>query len=159
MTIVNVQQETPRQDVVATLLRQSDALAAALYPGEYRRALYPETLAAPGIQVFVARTPAGAAAGCCALFDQGDGTGELKRMIVDASFRNQGVESALLRAVEDAAQAMGLQVIQMEVGVRNTDGQALYRRGGYQLRGPFGTYKPSPISLFFKKSLILAAEA
>lgn len=154
-----VAQETSRQEVVAELLRQSDVLAAALYPGEYRRPLNPETLAAPSIQVFVARTESGVAAGCCALFDLGNGTGELKRMIVDPAFRNQGVGSALLRAIEDAARANGLRTIQMEVGLRNTDGQTLYRRAGYQPRGPFGAYKPSPISLFFEKSLTLTPES
>jgi putative acetyltransferase len=39
----------------------------------------------------------------------------------------------------------------MEVGIRNTEGQALYRKAGYGERAPFGSYRPSPISLFFEK--------
>ena len=154
--MVTVQEETPRQAEVAALLRQSDALAAELYPNAYRRPLNPDTLDAPGIHLFVARTGAGLAAGCCALFDAGDGTGELKRMFVDTRFRGLGVGAALLHALEAAARAKGIHLIQMEVGVRNTDGQALYRRAGYQERGPFGNYQASPISLFFEKRLLPA---
>jgi putative acetyltransferase len=151
--VLTVQEESSRQQDVAALLRQSDAVAASLYPNAYRRPLNPETLAMPGISVFVARTEDGAAAGCCALFDLGDGSAELKRMIVDDRFRRRGVGQALLQAVETAAPRKGINRVLMEVGIRNTDGQALYRRAGFRERGPFGTYDASPISLFFEKTL------
>lgn len=151
--MLTVQEESSRQEEVATLLRQSDALAALLYPNAYRRPLNPDTLDAPGIFVFVARTDDRVAAACCALFDLGDGTAELKRMIVDEGFRRRGIGKTLLHAVEAAARSKGIHRIQMEVGIRNTDGQALYRQAGYRERRPFGSYKPSPVSLFFEKSL------
>lgn len=148
-----VREESPQQEEVAALLRESDAVAAALYPGAYRRPLNPETLSAPGIHLFVARGEDGIAAGCCALFEGGDGTAELKRMIIGAGFRGRGAGAALLRGVEEAAPQLGIRLIRMEVGIRNTDGQALYRRAGYRERGPFGTYQASPISLFLEKDL------
>ena len=40
-----------------------------------------------------------------------------------------------------------------EVGVRNTEAQALYRRTGYMVRDEFPPYRPSPISLFMEKRL------
>ena len=147
-----VAEESPLQPEIASLLRQSDALAAELYPGEYRRAIVPETLSAPGITVFVARIE-GLAAGCCVLLDGGDGTAELKRMIVAAHFRRRGVGALLLDAAEAAASARGIDAIRLEVGVRNGDGYALYRRAGYVERGPFGAYEPSPISRFLEKKL------
>ncbi len=147
-----IREETSRQDAVAELLRQSDALAALLYPGAYRRPLDPDALAVPGIRLFVARQD-GLVAGCCALFEQPDGTAELKRMIVDEAFRHQGVGMALLRAVERAAVAMDIRCVRMEVGIRNTGGQAPYRRLGYRDREPFGSYQPSSISLFLEKVL------
>jgi putative acetyltransferase len=147
-----VREETPRQEDAARLLRQSDALAALLYPGEYRRPLNPETLAAPGIHFFVARKDA-VAAGCCALFECNEATAELKRMFVDEKFRHQGIAAALLEAAEQTARDRGITLIQMEVGIRNTGGYALYLRSGYQPRGPFGSYQPSPISRFLEKPL------
>lgn len=150
---LSVKVESPRQGDVEALLQLSDAVAASLYPGEYRRPLNPDTLSAPHISLFVARTDDLAAAGCCALFDGDDGTAELKRMIVDQRLRQRGVGKALLQAVEVAASSNGIHLILMEVGTRNTDGQNLYRSAGYRERGPFGSYKPSPISLFFEKAI------
>jgi putative acetyltransferase len=156
--MVSVRVETARQDNVAALLRQSDDVAALLYPGEYRRKLDPDALVGPGIHVLVAREGS-VAVGCCALIDRGDGTAELKRMIVDAPARHQGVGTALMRAVETEAAKLGVGLIRMEVGIRNTDGQALYRRAGFTERGPFTPHKVSPISLFFEKVLGDPAEA
>jgi putative acetyltransferase len=48
-------------------------------------------------------------------------------MIVDEQARHQGVGMALLQAVEVVASILGIHLIQMEVGVRNTDGQTLSR--------------------------------
>ncbi|SDR57224.1 putative acetyltransferase [Rhizobiales bacterium GAS113] len=151
--VLTVREESSRQDEVASLLQQSDANAALLYPNEHRRPLNSEALAAPGIRLFIARTVDLVAAGCCALFDRGDGRAELKRMIVDERFRQQGVGTALLRAVETTAMAAGIHLIHMEVGIKNTCGHAPYRRAGYKERGPFGSYKPSPVGVFFEKSL------
>lgn len=150
--MVSVREETLRRDDIASLPRQSDDLAALPYPDEYRRKLDPEALAAPGIHVLVARNGP-LAVGCRALIERGDGTAELKRMIVDARARNQGVGTALIWAVEATAVRLGLHRILMEVGVRNTDGQALCRWAGVTERGPFAPYETSPISLFFEKPL------
>ncbi len=149
---LSVDRETPLHEDVAALLFESDALAAKLYPGEYRRPIVPETLTAPGIVFFVARVD-GIVAGCCALFEGGDGVAELKRMIVGAKFRRRGVGMALLQAAEEVAPTLSIRSIRIEVGVRNVDGQALYRRAGYREWGPFEPYRLSPISLFFEKTL------
>ncbi|MBS7812418.1 GNAT family N-acetyltransferase [Roseococcus pinisoli] len=150
--MIAVQEESPRQEAVADLLRQSDAVAARLYPDMPRRALNPETVGAPGIRLLMARLE-GAAAGCCLLLDHEEGIAELKRMIVGEGFRGRGVGIALLHGAEAAARASGIRALRLEVGIRNTEGQALYRRAGYGERGPFGTYRPSPISLFLGKTL------
>lgn len=150
--MVTVRQETPLQPEIAQLLQESDALAAVLYPGAYRRPLDPAALDKPDIRLFVARCH-GTAVGCCALMEMGDGAAELKRMIVSAEARGRGAGFALLSGAEQSAVAAGLSWIRMEVGTRNIDGQSLYRRAGYVERGPFGTYQPSPISLFFEKKL------
>lgn len=74
-------------------------------------------------------------------------------MIVHQRFRGQGVGKALVHAAEAVALSKGIHRILMEVGTKNTDGQRLYRRMEYQERGPFGSYKPLPISLFFEKTI------
>lgn len=149
---VTVAVETPRQPEVAALLALSDAIAAELYPGEPRRALNPGTLDAPGIHLLVARRN-GAAAGCCALFEGPEGTAELKRMVAEPSHQGQGVGHALLEGAEALARELGITRMQIEVGTRNTAGEALYRRAGNRDRAPFGGYRASPISRFLEKPL------
>jgi len=156
MEALVVKVEDPRQDEgIAALLRQSDTVAARLYPDEYRRPITPDVLAKPDTCVLVARRVADRAViGCCALFKRGDGTAELKRMIVDEGVRGQGVGAALLRTAEaEAAGRLGARTVLLEVGVRNTEAQALYRRAGYKPRGPFPPYQSSPISLFLERHL------
>lgn len=150
--MIAVRVETPLQEAVAALLRQSDAVAAALYPGAYRRAIDPGGLAVPSAHVLVARVD-GIAAGCCALFEQGEATAELKRMIVDDAFRRRGIGEALLRAAEAEALRLGIATLRLEVGTRNEAAHAMYLRAGFTPRGPFGTYAASPISRFLEKPL------
>jgi putative acetyltransferase len=137
---------------VASLLEQSDAVAARLYPGEIRRRITPQSLAKPGVHVVMARH-AGKAVALCVLFDRGDGAMELKRMIVDEQVQGKGVGMALLRGAEGEALRLGAHTILLEVGIRNTGGQALYRRAGYQLSTAFPPYEASPLSLFMRRSL------
>lgn len=146
---MTVGEESPLQDEVAALLRQSDAVASRLYPGEFRQPVTPEALDKPGTHVVVVRRGA-TAAGCCAVFDRGDGTAELKRMIVDEAARGQGVGAALLAGAETVARRIGAHTMVLEVGVRNTEAQALYRRAGYGPRDPFPPYQATPISLFLE---------
>ena len=109
MTGLTVSVETPRQPDVLDLLRRSDACSASLYPAESRKPIGVEALSAPGVHVLVARL-GGAAVGCCALIEQGGGTGELKRMIVDEGARQRGSGRALLTAVEAAAVRAGVRL-------------------------------------------------
>ncbi len=93
MNRISVNVEGPRQAEVSSLLAQSDAVAEVLYPGEFRRSITAESLAKPDTYVLVARR-AGTAVGLCVLFDRGDRTMELKRMIVERKSRPCGLEHA-----------------------------------------------------------------
>jgi putative acetyltransferase len=148
--MIKVAVESPHQDEVAALLSQSDAVAAALYPGAFRRAITPASLDATGISLFVARS-AGHAIGCCALFDRGDGTAEIKRMIVDEAHRGSGAGAALLAALEAEAAQRGIRTLLLEVGIRNVAAYALYCRAGFTPRAAFAPYKADPVSRFLAK--------
>jgi putative acetyltransferase len=152
METVLVEVESPLQPEVASLLAQSDAVAIRLYPGAYRRPITPEILANPGTQALVARL-AGAAVGLCVVFERGDGTVEVKRMIVDQGTRGRGVGAALLWNAHAQARRLGAHTALLEVGVRNTEAQALYWRAGYRPCEPFPPYEKSPISLFMELRL------
>lgn len=95
----------------------------------------------------------GAAVGLCVLFDRGDGSAELKRMVVDAGSRDGGVGMALLRGAEAEAARLGAGVVLLEVGTRNVEAQRLYRRGGYEACEAFPPYVQTAISLFMRRVL------
>lgn len=152
MNRISVEVEPPLQGEVSALLAQSDAVAAALYPGAFRRAITAASLAHPDTQVVVARR-AGKAVGLCVLFDRGDRSMELKRMIVDPEARGAGVGRALLQGAEAVALKGGAELMLLEVGIYNTDAQQLYRRGGYQPCEAFPPYRQTPISLFMRRRL------
>jgi putative acetyltransferase len=135
---------------VSELLAQSDAVAARLYPGEYRCPIDGQYLARAATHVLLARLD-GIAVGLCVVFDRDDKTVEIKRMIVAYKARGKGIGSALLEAAYAHAIDLGACAVMLEVGTRNIEAQALYRSAGYLPRAPFPPYTASPISLFMKK--------
>lgn len=154
---ITVAIDSPDQTAVATRLQMSDAIAARLYPGAFRQPLNPATLSRPDITLFVARDAAGQALGCAALLDRGDGTAELKRMIVDPDHAGQGVGRHLVTAILQSARARNLHTVLLEVGIRNVEARRLYERAGFADRGPFGGYKQTPIATFMEIALDQAA--
>jgi putative acetyltransferase len=50
-------------------------------------------------------------------------------------------------------------LMQLETGIRQSEAIALYRKFGYVERGPFGAYRPDPLSLFIEKKLPLCGRA
>jgi putative acetyltransferase len=144
--------ETADQDDVLELLRMSDAFSQSLYPPASRHPLDVEAIAAPNVKFFVARRD-GKAVGCGALVVREHGRAELKRMFVDRSARGQGIGTAILEALEEAAGKADVTRLQLETGVDNHDAVVLYRRHGYHERGPFGSYAADPLSIFMEKAL------
>jgi putative acetyltransferase len=155
--MLSIAPETPDQDAVLALLEKSDAFSKALYPPESNHLIDVDALSAPNVRFFVARV-AGEAVGCGALVLDGGGQAELKRMFVDTSVRGQGVGRELLRALEDAARREVVSLIQLETGVNNYEALSLYRRFGYRERGPFGSYRADPLSVFMEKRLALRGQ-
>jgi putative acetyltransferase len=152
--MVSIALEAPHQDAVLALLEKSDALSQALYPPESNHLIDVDTLSATNVRFYVARL-SGEAVGCGALVLGSAGQAELKRMFVDPSARGHGVGWALLRALEDTAGREAVRLIQLETGVSNHEALRLYRRSGYRERGPFGSYRADPLSVFMEKGLAL----
>jgi putative acetyltransferase len=150
--MVVVAPESPQQEEVLVLLRQSDAHAQALYPPESNHLMDVDALAAPNVRFFVARID-GKAVGCGALVLGRAGKAELKRMFVDPKARGRGVGRAVLQAIETAAAAESVRAIRLETGIRSHEALALYRRSGYRERGPFGAYNSDPLSVFMQKNV------
>lgn len=146
-----IARETPNQPEVHVLLAAADAYAQSLYPPESNHLLELAALLAPSVTFLVARDAAGAI-GCGAVVRH-DGWFEIKRMFVATAARGRGVGRALLERLQSEAQARGGRLLRLETGVRQPEAIGLYRKSGFAEIGPFGTYRPDPLSLFFEKHL------
>lgn len=81
--------------------------------------------------------------------------GEIKSMHTARSRRREGVGSAMLAHIIDAARAMGLARLSLETGSADYFVAAceLYRRHGFVECPPFGEYVVDPNSVFMSRTL------
>ena len=149
--MLTVARESPLQKEIGALIAALDAQMSALYPPEDNYLLSPETLAVDNVLFFVARL-SGRAVGCGALVVE-DGWGEIKRMYVAPWTRRRGIGRALLAALEEAARARRLSVLQLETGNLQAEAIALYEGCGYRLCAPFADYGASRTSVYLRKDL------
>jgi putative acetyltransferase len=150
--LVTIAAEPASQPEVGALLVQSDAYMASLYPPESNHLVDFATLMQPNVRFLVARCE-GRAIGCGALVVAGDGSAEIKRMLVLPEARGRNVGRRILERLEDAARAAGVTVIRLETGVHQPEAIGLYRAAGFVEIGPFGSYVSDPLSLFMEKRL------
>jgi putative acetyltransferase len=144
--------ESPDQPEIAALLAASDAYMASLYPAESNHLLDVASLQRPEVTFIVARLE-GKAVGCGAVVDSREGWAEVKRMFVSPAARGQKVGRQLMDKIEAIAAARGAAVLRLETGGEQPEALELYRRSGFVEIGPFGKYKPDPLSIFMEKPL------
>jgi len=150
--MVNIEFESPDQPEVIALIAELDAYQDRLYPPESRHALDLAALRQAHVLFAVARDAAGRAVGCGAVV-LGSAYGELKRMFVSPACRGQGLARRLLAALEAAALARGCAQLKLETGPFQPEALAFYAALGYTCRGPFGSYRDDPLSVFMQKRL------
>jgi putative acetyltransferase len=139
-----------RPDVEA-LLREARALMAELYPPESCHGLDLGAYERPGVTLFVARA-GGVALGCGAFQLHDDGSAEVKSMFVASGARGRGVGRRVLEAIEAAVRGR-VTVLRLETGIRQLAAIRLYEAAGFRCRGPFGSYRDDPLSVFMEKAL------
>ena len=144
-----IERGDPRE--ARTLLEASHAMMMELFEPDSCHFLSLDALAGPDIAFFVARRD-GRVVGCGALAIR-DGYGEIKSMFVDPDARGTGVAAGLMGQLEAEAIAQGLGIIRLETGNLLEAAHALYRRHGFAVRGPFGSYSAHPHSVFMEKRL------
>ena len=144
--------EHPDQPDIVQLIADLDDYQKPLYPPESHHGIDMKALTQPNVIFAVARLGDGAAVGCGAVV-LNDGYGELKRMFVRPSCRGQGIAKALITFLEARASEGGSMRMMLETGTLQPEALALYERMGYELRGPFGSYGPDPLSVFMQKPL------
>jgi GNAT superfamily N-acetyltransferase len=154
---IRVVEDTPAQGPVIDLLEAGDREMAALYPSESNHMIDVASLQRPEVSFFTAlRSQPGFdddIVGIGALVRKPDGTGELKRFFTNPHLRGSGVGSAILRAIELKARALGLTALQLETGIHSAGALTLYRANGFTPRQAFAPYTPDPWSVFMEKRL------
>jgi putative acetyltransferase len=146
----------PHSPAAMSLLAQSDAYMAALYPSESNHLEDPQALAQPQVR-FIGVWLAEWLAGCAAVKvvdDDADGPyGEIKRVFVQPHFRGRGISKVLMEELESHLRARGIGLARLETGVHQPEALKLYERLGYDRRAPFGDYTDDPLSVFMEKRL------
>jgi putative acetyltransferase len=148
---VTIAAERPVGPDVEALLREARALLDALYPPESCHGLDLRAYERPEVTLFVARA-GGLAIGCGAYQLHGDGSAEVKSMYVGPAAQGRGVGRAILAAIEDAVRRR-VTVLRLETGIHQHAAMRLYERAGFRRRGPFGSYRDDPLSVFMEKPL------
>ncbi len=147
--MIVIKKADPRDFV--SLLGASDAYMASLYPATSNHMLDVETLCLPQMHFFGV-TIDDVAKACGGFWAHQDYV-EVKRVYVDPSARGMGLSKALMQAIEEAARGLGFRVARLETGIHQPEALGLYKKLGYETRGPFGEYQPDPLSLFMEKML------
>jgi putative acetyltransferase len=95
--------------------------------------------------------------GCAALKEISPTEGEIKSMRTPSALRRTGAGRALLNHVIGVARTRAYRTLYLETGCQDAfvPAQTLYRSAGFQLCGPFGSYRDNGNSVFM--SLCLSA--
>lgn len=67
--------------------------------------------------------------------------------------RGHGIARQVLDALEAEARQLGVTRILLETGTRQPEAIALYEKAGFTATGPYGEYRPSPLTMFMEKVL------
>lgn len=126
----------------------------AVSPPESKHALDLDGLRKPEITFWTAWN-GDQLAGCCALKQLDATHGEVKSMRIAKNLRAQGLGAALVGHLISQARNRKLTRLSLETGAMPffEPARRLYRRSGFELCGPFGSYKPDPNSVFMTLSL------
>lgn len=148
---IDVSFADPSSEEISHLLAERNAYFAALYPERDTTLLPVASLAGPEVRFFIVRHR-GRLMGCGALIVHGR-VGELKRFYVRPGARGRGLGARLVAAAEAEARRQGLWKLRLEVGRRQPEAIALYRRAGYRPIRCFSPYRPDTVCTFRGKPI------
>ncbi len=151
---MTIQPVDPGLPAALALIASLDELHVELYPAESNHLDSIETLRQPNV-LFLGAFVEDAMVACGAVkrvADDGD-YGEIKRVYVHGAYRGLGIAKRLMAELEAHLLKVGVPLARLETGIRQLEAIGMYRRLGYRERGPFGGYRPDPLSVFMEKNL------
>ena len=155
MPEIRIEHLDPVAPGVEAIIAESDAFYHGLYPAESNHLEAIDDLQKPNVLLvgcfYDDRLVASGAAKL--MRDDGD-YAEIKRVFVLEAYRGRGLSRRLMDFLEGELRLRGVELLRLETGVRQPEALALYRKLGYIERGPFGAYRPDPLSVFMEKRVI-----
>jgi len=152
--MLHIRQDDLTSPEIIALLHEHLRCMAEVSPPESRHALNLDGLRQPGITLWTI-WHGSELAGCGALKEL-DGThGELKSMRTAYAYQRQGIAARLLQHLIDEAKRRGYRRLSLETGAMDyfAPARKLYASFGFELCGPFGSYREDPNSIFMTRSL------
>jgi GNAT superfamily N-acetyltransferase len=136
--------EPPASELIEAMVAETSSHYGARIDREGMPSGDPAVFAEPG-GVFLVIYEDGRAVAGGGVKALADGSAEIKRMYVVPDARGRGVARRLLRALEDAAQALGYARVRLDTGKEQPHARALYESAGYREipdynDNPFATY-------------------
>ncbi len=113
-------------------LRQAKAELDRRYGGSSDGAELPTASFTPPNGAFLVATVDEEPVGCVGVRQVAPGAGEIKRLWVDARFRQQGVATMLMDAVEEIAASLGFELLVLETGWAQPEAVAFYESKGWR---------------------------
>lgn len=157
IVIERVDAATPE---LAAFLEAHHADMEPTAPAESRHALPFDRLLGPGVRLFAAFDGGRpVATGALAALDEEHE--ELKSMRTDPAVRGKGLGRGMLDFLLADAAARDIRRVSLETGSMEffIPARALYASAGFVECGPFGGYRPDPLSTFMTLSLPAASVA
>jgi putative acetyltransferase len=140
---------------VTLLVAKSDKYLSSLYPPESNHAEPLEALVGDDSAFFAGYIGEQlAVCGAVKLVQDNTTYGEIKRVFVEEQHRGKRLATAVIQYLEDYLVSIGVKVVRLEAGPMQPEALKLYRKLGYSDRGPFGSYKSDPLSVFMEKNLL-----
>jgi len=152
--VMKIQPVDPALPAALAMIAKLDQMHVELYPAESNHLDSIETLRRSNV-LFLGAFVAGELVGCGAVkrvADDGE-YGEIKRVYVQDDHRGRGVAKGIMAALEAHLVDAGVPLARLETGIRQAEAISMYRRLGYRERGPYGGYRPDPLSVFMEKNL------
>jgi len=142
----------PDAPEVRDIIAAADEFYRELYPAESNHLESAEALKRPGMLFVGCRVDGRLAASGAAKVMTDDGNyAEIKRVFVLDEYRGRGLSCQIMEHLEAQLRGRGVGMFRLETGIHQPAAIGLYRKLGYRERGPFGNYRPDPLSVFMEK--------
>lgn len=149
---MEIKKVSPFNTQVSAFIDRLDEYQSSLYPAESNHLDSRQTLAEKNCILLGAYDEQGNLLGIGAA-KMVDNFGELKRFFVSEQARGRGVAEKILQDLETWLRTNGIERSCLETGIHQPAALKFYERLGYEVCGPFGDYKPDPLSVFMSKNL------